>query len=73
MFELESENLTSLGRMGDTTTTNWRRFYKTVAAARKAAEKDFGGRIVWSRDGRRWCSGDLGHVMYTISPVTISK
>jgi hypothetical protein len=80
MFELESENLTGLGGpMGsERAETNWRKFFKTVRAAKDAAEKDYGREIEW--DKRKGptrnlkpidltCSGDLGHVMYHIKRV----
>ena len=80
MFELESENLTSLGGpMGtESTSTNWRKFFKTVKSAKAAAEKDYGKKIDWAADkgpSRNLkpidltCSGDLGHVMYHIKRV----
>lgn len=72
IIELESENLTNLGHMGSETTTNWRRFFKTVGKAKEAAEKDYGKPIKWSR-GSRICSGDLGYVMYHITKVKVGE
>ena len=84
MFELESENLTQLGgRMGtETTSTNFRRFYNSIALAKKAAEKDYGQPITWDRKKGPTCnlkpidltcSGDLGHVMYHIKKVKVER
>ena len=70
MYELVSENLSNMGGpMGseDTTTTNFRKLYKKITAARTAAEKDFGSKLKWTKtkDGER--SPDMGFVMYHIN------
>ena len=69
MYELESENLTGLGGpMGsESISTNFRRYFKSLASAKKFAEKDYGGKIPWHTGrGDKIHSGDLGHVMYHI-------
>ena len=80
MYELVSENLSGLGGpMGtERTWTNWRKFFKTVKAAKNAAESDYGKPIEWSQKKgptRNFkpidltCSGDLRYVMYHIVEV----
>lgn len=70
MYVLISEDLTSLGAMGSRTTTNWRKYFKSLVSAKAFAEKDYGEPIKWGRSSRNaYCSGDLRYVMYTIHQV----
>ncbi len=83
VYELTSEDLTGLGGPM-MTTTNFRRYFRSVEGAKLAAEKDYrhgmgrlsatlpgAAAIKWRRDGKGWTSGDLRFVMYTIMPVKI--
>ena len=75
-FILTSENLSGLGRMGDTTSTNWERYFSTIEFAKQYAEKDYKGdeTIIWTKDRSSGCSSqDLGHVMYIIRRAKITK
>lgn len=66
MYELEIENLTGLGRMGDTTTSHYKKF-RSLKKAMQYAEKEYGDQIAWKSGGKEsMCSGDLRWVMYTI-------
>jgi hypothetical protein len=76
IYNCESENLTNLGGpMGtESTSTNWLRPYRDLAAAKAAAEKDYkkecGGKpeeaIVWTYQNGHWSTQDLRFVMYNI-------
>lgn len=80
IYMLESENLTR-GPMGtERTSTNWKKFFKSIGDAKNYAEKDYGKEIDWSRkhsptcDGKPidiTCSGDLGYVMYHVTRVKV--
>lgn len=74
LYQLVSENLSNLGGpMGtEYTTTNYRKFFKTVVAAKKSAEKEYGKRINWTKkkDGNLR-SPDLAYVMYHINAVNV--
>ena len=68
LYSLTSEDLSGLGSMAhQETPVNWVKYYSSIPAAKKAAEKDYGNPIKW----RGNCSGDLSYVMYTIEKVTI--
>ena len=81
--ELVSENLSHLGGpMGsEYTTTNFRKFFKSVDEAKKYAEKDYkknrANPIKWEvgyvQDDERITSGDLGFVMYEITKIEYTK
>ena len=71
IYQLTSENLTGLGGpMGsEHTSTNWQRFFRSIASAKRIAAKDYkkeGGeeKIEWVRDGKEIRSQDLNWVMY---------
>lgn len=73
VFILTSENLTKLGSTMGTEYTydNFTRLFETIDAAKKYAEKDYGGPIKWSRGKNKSNSGDLGYVMYTIEKTKV--
>jgi len=74
MYEVESENLSSLGGpMGtEHTTTNWRKYFLDLINAKSFCEKDYGKKIEWKRKGHNGaCSGDLLYVMYNIRKIKI--
>lgn len=76
MYELESENLTSLGGpMGtEETWVNWRKFYHTIGAAKAAAEKDYKGDqkpLKWIKVGSGFRTEDLRYVMYHIGKIKV--
>lgn len=74
IFELRSENLTSLGGpMGsEDVHDNWSRLYSSMDKAMKAAERDYkkeGGeeKIIWKGGKSNKSSQDLRWVMYHIT------
>jgi len=73
MWMLISENLTGLGGpMGtETTSINFRKFFKHKENAVKFAQEDYShGTIKWRECGReKYTSGDLGFVMYVIKKI----
>lgn len=74
MFVLQSENLTQLGgRMGtEYITTNFRKYFKSLKAAKAYAEKDYGKKLIWwfkHKKKKEWETDDLGHVMYNINKI----
>lgn len=72
IYKLTSENLSNLGRMGDTPSINWVKYFSTSDKAEIYAEGDYGGRIFWARHNNGiTSSGDLSHVMYTIKKIEI--
>ena len=73
MFELTSEDLPILGvpSGSEYTTDNYRKFFKTVAAAKAFAEKEYKKPIKWTNRDGEYCSGDLNYVMYTIRLVEV--
>jgi hypothetical protein len=75
IFQLVSENLTHLGgNMGtEYTYPNYTKFFSSIEFAKKHAEKEYKGIIKWSKRGDTISSGDLGHVMYLITPVKIER
>ena len=79
IYQLESENLTSLGRMGDTSTTNWIKLFSTLEYATAHAEADYkkyfwAEEIKWTKDRSGGCgSQDLNWVMYNIRLVRLTK
>ena len=75
IYKLVSTNLTNVGgRMGtETTSTNFRLYFTTKNKAKKRAEKDYGKKIRWFKDGEAITSGDLLHVEYDISEIKIEE
>lgn len=74
VYSLESENLSSLGSMGSSSTTNFVRLFSTKEYAKEYAEKDYGDKIEWENDrSGGCCSGDLRYVMYNIKRVRLTK
>lgn len=74
IFEALSEDITMAagGPMGSPTIENWRRYFTTMEKAKKACQIDYAGLdIKWSRGTNKCSSGDLGHVMYTISLIKV--
>jgi hypothetical protein len=73
MYELKSVNLSHLGGpMGsEYTTTNWRRYFKTLKGAKNAADKDYGKKIDWKKTDGEIHSGDLLYVKYEIKELAI--
>jgi len=77
MYELRSENLTHLGGpMGsEYTTTNWRKFFKSLDGAKECAEKDYADHkgsvpLKWTKNDKgKLSTGDLGYVMYHIKEI----
>lgn len=69
MFMLRSINLTGLGGMMGTerTSTNFRKYFKTLAHAKAYAEKDYKNPLKWHKIGEDHSTGDLRYVMYSIS------
>jgi len=82
LYQLESQDLTTLYSMGSIPRTNWVKYFTTVEAAKRYAEKDYKKeaevkkpeKIEWSREGKsRWCTQDLRFVMYEISEIEVEK
>lgn len=73
LFTLRSVNLTDLGGpMGtETTWDNYIKYFNSIEAARAYAEKEFGEKIRWAKDGSGLTSGDLRHVAYDIEKIKI--
>lgn len=57
----------------ESTSTNWIKFFTSLANAKAYAERDYGSTIRWMRDGSGLTSGDLLHVMYDIQPVKVES
>ncbi len=74
VYELSKEDMTTLGHMGTSPTTEWEKLYSTLEAAEIAGLADYKkyGKFRWTkmRDGR-WSSGDLLHVMYDIRKIEV--
>ena len=75
MYSLTNEDLTHLGLpMGmEYTEARWTKYYTTSLLAKKAAEKEYGKRIDWHKEGDGFRSPDLGHTMYHIRKVVPEK
>jgi hypothetical protein len=71
IYKLRSENLSGLGQMGSSSSTNWEKYFSKVSLAKKFAEKDYRREIKWKKSGNRHTSGDLRYVMYDIEPVKV--
>ena len=78
IFEAKSEDLSGLGgRMGtERTTVNWRRYFTSRYKAMLACDDDYaktspGKLIKWGRRHGVDVSGDLGHVMYTVTSIGV--
>lgn len=71
MYKLISENLTSLGHQGSSSTVNWTRYFDGFAKAKRAAEKDYGSKIEWEHLDNYTTSGDLNYVMYDIRSIKV--
>jgi hypothetical protein len=71
MVKLISENLAHLGGpMGsEYTTENFCKLFKNRRNAKKYAEKDYGNKLEWLKDGKNERTNDLRYVMYHIKPV----
>jgi hypothetical protein len=71
IYMLESEDVTNVGGPMHlaSSSTNWVKPFESLEAAKAFAEKDYNGEreIKWKKTGKRWCSGDLSYVMYTIT------
>lgn len=67
LYELVIEDMTTVGRMGSSSTVRERKMFLDPNDARKYAEKDYEQPIKWTavRKGT-WSSGDLMWVMYYI-------
>jgi len=84
-YELESENLTGLGGpMGtEKTWSNWRKFFTSIAKAKKYAEEDYRKQskkkenevvdMGWVKERNRIRSQDLLFVMYNITEIKVEK
>lgn len=63
------------GPMGSVSTpVTMRRYFRSKEGAKAAAEKHYNGSrgpIKWERSSGYITSGDLGYVMYTISPLKV--
>lgn len=77
LYELVSEDISQVGGpMGMvSTSTNFRKLFGNLRAAKTFAEKDYNqsrGPIEWTLDRyKQWHSQDLGYVMYWIRPVKV--
>lgn len=76
MYALRSENLTLLGGpMGtERTFTNWVKYFKSLAAAKKYAEADYVKNrgtesVKWKSSSKGWWTNDLLFVMYHITKI----
>jgi hypothetical protein len=72
LYELVIEDMTTVGRMGSSSTVRERKMFLDPNAAREYAEKDYENSIKWTaiRKGT-WTSGDLMWVMYYIRSMTV--
>lgn len=72
IYELIIEDLTTLGRMGSSSTVKERKMFLKPNVAREYAEADYEKDINWTALGKgSWTSGDLSYVMYTIQARTV--
>ena len=76
IYMLKSENITNVssGGMNRGSSTNFEKPFESFEAAVAYAENDYTGdrKIGWSSiGGKKWSSGDLSYVMYTIEEVVV--
>lgn len=72
IYELIIEDLTTLGRMGSSSTVKERKLFLNPNDARAYAEENYEKDIKWTALGKgSWTSGDLSYVMYTIQARTV--
>lgn len=75
IYELRSENLTGLGGpMGtERTWENYRLFFSSAKLAKSHAEKEYGKPLEWIKGKDSERTADLGHVMYHVHKVKVTK
>ena len=67
LYELIIEDMTTVGRMGSSSTVKERKMFLDPNVAREYAEADYNESIKWHATGKgSWSSGDLMWVMYNI-------
>ncbi len=67
LYELVIEDMTTVGRMGSSSTVRERKMFLDPNDAREYAEADYEDSIKWHATAKgSWCSGDLMWVMYNI-------
>lgn len=69
MFSVVSENLSGLGYMGSTTSTNWQKYFRKLEKAKDFCEEEYGDKIEWVEEEGVVRSPDLRYVMYWITPL----
>lgn len=76
VFEVRSINMRNVGGpMGgdDSTPDNWSYLVDDETVGMAMCDRDYGGVIKWSKQGRVFSSGDLGYVMYEITARDVWK
>ena len=72
IYVLQLEDLSHLGGpMGTEYTTSKYEYFHDIEKAKQFAEKHYGKKIIWKKDGRSITSGDLLWTMYKISKLKI--
>ena len=72
LYELVIEDMTTVGRMGSSSTVRERKMFLDPNDAREYAEKDYEASIKWTPVKKgTWCSGDLMWVMYYIRSIIV--
>ena len=67
LYELIIEDMTTVGRMGSSSTVRERKMFLDPNDAREYAEADYEQSIKWHATAKgSWSSGDLMWVMYNI-------
>ncbi len=67
LYELVIEDMTTVGRMGSSSTVRERKMFLDPNDAREYAEKDYEAKIKWTPVSKgTWTSGDLMWVIYYI-------
>lgn len=72
VYELEIEDLSTLGAMGSSSTVVYTKLFSTLKKAKKHAQKQRNKKITWKKYKKNhWTSGDLTYVAYNIRRVEV--